>query len=93
MDSRVLDGSNRSDCSRRFGEMALTREKELWAIAVQIEKEHGENGGSFIAARIGQYALAGEGRAVELWKQIAEKFAALQGLDGVRKDFPTRSDM
>jgi hypothetical protein len=32
----------------------LTRDKELWAMALWVEKHHGEDGAAFIAQRIKQ---------------------------------------
>jgi hypothetical protein len=55
----------------------MTPERELWACALLIEREHGDNAPVFIAERIGALALAGDAAGVERWKAIAEKLSLL----------------
>ena len=55
----------------------MTPERELWACALAIEKEHGEQAAVWIADRIGALALEGDAEGVARWKAIAEKLSLL----------------
>lgn len=55
----------------------MTPEKELWACALLVEREHGENAPVWIAERIGALALEGDAAGVARWKAIAEKLSLL----------------
>ena len=55
----------------------MTPERELWACALQVEREHGDNAALWIAERIGALALEGDAAGVARWKAIAEKLALL----------------
>jgi hypothetical protein len=56
----------------------MTPERELWACALLVERQHGEGAPVWIATRIGELALAGDDAGVERWKSIADRFARLQ---------------
>lgn len=56
----------------------MTREQELWGVALWVEKQHGANGPRFIAQQIGRLAIAGEDDGVAMWRGIAERFEALK---------------
>lgn len=60
----------------------MTRDKELWALALGVEKHHGADGPRFIAERVGELALAGEAGGVDLWRGVAARFDRLQRQDG-----------
>lgn len=60
----------------------ISREKELWALALWVEKRHGEDGPRYIAKKVGEMVLAGEAGGVDLWKAVAERFAQLSKPDG-----------
>ncbi|AQA00601.1 hypothetical protein BWQ93_01585 [Sphingopyxis sp. QXT-31] len=51
----------------------MTPERELWACALLVERQHGEAAPLWIATRIGELALAGDMAGVERWKAIAAK--------------------
>lgn len=55
----------------------ITRDKELWALALWVEKHHGADGPRFIAEKVGRFALAGESGGVELWRAVADRFDRL----------------
>ena len=55
-----------------------SREHELWALALSIQRKHGADGARVIAERIGSFAIAGESGAVELWREIARRYARLK---------------
>lgn len=55
----------------------MTPEHELWASALLVEREQGDNAPIWIAERIGALALAGDVAGVARWKSIAEKLSLL----------------
>ncbi|WP_420854222.1 DUF6961 family protein [Sphingopyxis granuli] len=56
----------------------MTPERELWACAAMIERQHGDDAPVWIAQRIGELALAGDAAGVERWKAIAGKLDQLR---------------
>lgn len=54
-----------------------TRDQELWALALSIERQHGADGPRVIAEKIGAFALAGESGAIELWHGVARRYDKL----------------
>ena len=57
--------------------MSITPERELWACALLIEREQGDNAAVYIAERIGALAQEGDAAGVARWKAIAEKLSLL----------------
>ena len=57
--------------------MAVTRKKENWALALWVERTHGELGATFIAERIAHFEAEGSAQAVALWKRVARNHAEL----------------
>ncbi len=55
----------------------MTPERELWACALAIEEQHGDQAAVWIAERIAALALEGDAAGVARWKAIAEKLAQL----------------
>lgn len=55
----------------------VNRDKELWALALWVEKRHGANGSRFIAGKVGKFALEGEQGGVGLWREVADRFNRL----------------
>ena len=55
----------------------MASEHKLWAIALKIERDHGDSGPRHIAQMIGAAAIAGEWDAVTMWKAIAARFEQL----------------
>ena len=56
----------------------VTREQELWAMALWVEKHHGENGWFHIVQRQDQLLAEGELGGVALWRKVGARFEALQ---------------
>jgi len=56
----------------------MASEHELWAIALKVERDHGDSGPRHIAQKIGAAAIAGEWDAVAMWKAIAGRFDQLR---------------
>jgi len=51
---------------------------ELWACALQVERQHGEDAPRFVAERIGALAVAGDAEGIATWKAIARRLCNLQ---------------
>ena len=58
--------------------MVLTRDKEIWGMALWVEKHHEEGGHEFIQERIEALEAAGQTGGVKLWKQVAQRYAELR---------------
>jgi len=56
----------------------MASEHELWAIALKVERDHGDSAPRHIAQKIGAAAIAGEWDAVTMWKAIAARFDQLR---------------
>ena len=57
--------------------MTLTRDQELWGMALWIEKHHGDAGGEFIASKIDQLNRAGAQDGARLWQNVARRYEQL----------------
>ena len=55
----------------------LPDDRELWACALQVERQHGKDAPRFVAERIGGLAVAGDQEGVATWKAIAERLNGL----------------
>ena len=56
----------------------MASEHELWAIALKVERDHGDSGARHIAQKIGAAAIAGDWNAVTMWKAVASRFDRLR---------------
>lgn len=56
----------------------MTRDQELWAMALHVEREHGADGPAFIIAQAERNRLAGERAGVDLWEAVGQRFEQLQ---------------
>ena len=52
-------------------------DRELWACAIQVERQHGKDAPGFIAERIGALAVSGDAAGIATWKMIAERLDQL----------------
>lgn len=57
--------------------MTLTRDQELWGMALWVEKHHGDAGGEFIASKIDQLNRAGAQDGGRLWQNVARRYEQL----------------
>ena len=57
--------------------MVLNRDQELWAVALWVEKNHGEEGAAFIAKQIQRLSNEGDEAGIATWKTVAERFDQL----------------
>ena len=64
-------------CRHRVALLTLTRDQELWGMALWVEKHHGHAGGEFIAAKIDQLSRDGEVDGVKLWQEVAHRLDQL----------------
>ena len=55
----------------------LSRDAELWAMALWVEKHHGENGWFHIAQQQDRLLEAGDRNGVALWNLVGERFETL----------------
>ena len=53
--------------------MPVTREQEIWALALSVEREHGENAARYIAQRVAAFEQSGPPEAAALWRQVQRR--------------------
>lgn len=58
--------------------MTVTREQELWALALWVEREHADDGEKFIAERVLLFDAEGNIDGRQLWMGVARRFARLR---------------
>lgn len=56
----------------------LTPERERWAEALAVQRQHGDAADHFIAERIGALALIGDEAGVARWREIAVRLDRLR---------------
>lgn len=57
--------------------MTLTREEELWGMALWVEKTHEDAGWLHIAQQQGRLLAAGDVAGAKLWRAVGERFEQL----------------
>ena len=57
--------------------MVLNRDQELWAVALWVEKNHGEEGPAYIAQQIQRLSNEGDEAGMATWKTVADRFDQL----------------
>lgn len=57
----------------------MTRDQELWGMAIMLLRQHGEQAPLKVAERIGELAVAHEAGGVQLWREVAHRMNALIG--------------
>ena len=55
----------------------MTRDQEIWGIALWVEKNHGERGSKFIAEQIGRLSTGGDDEGISLWREVARRYEQL----------------
>ena len=55
----------------------MTRDQELWAIALWLEEKRGEAAPDYIARQITRLALAGDDAGIAMWRTVAERYDQL----------------
>ena len=56
----------------------MTRDQELWAIALWLERTHGDDAPAHIAKEVERLDLAGEAEGITMWKQVADRYDRLR---------------
>lgn len=56
----------------------MTRDQELWGVALLVEKTHGERGPDRIAAQVARLAAEGDEEGIAMWRAVAERFDKLR---------------
>ena len=56
----------------------LTREDELWGMALWVEKQHGEDGWLHIAQQQDRLLATGDTAGAALWRQVGNRFEELK---------------
>jgi len=55
----------------------LTRDQEIWGIALWVERKHGESGPEFIAEQIGRLSIEDDDEGISLWREVAQRYERL----------------
>lgn len=55
----------------------MTRDQEIWGIALWVKTNHGESGQKFIAEQIGRLATGGDDEGISLWREVARRYEEL----------------
>lgn len=55
----------------------MDRDKEIWAMALWVEKRHGANGWFYIAQQQDRLLAEGEDEGARLWARVGERFKAI----------------
>ena len=55
-----------------------TRDQELWAMALHVEKHHGDGGAAFIAEQ--EIRFSANAEALDLWASVRERYTAMRQL-------------
>lgn len=58
--------------------MAVTREQEIWAMALWVDREHGEDAEEFIAQRVLHFDADGDHGGKQLWMDVARRYVELR---------------
>lgn len=58
--------------------MTVTRERELWALALWIDRDQGDEGERFIAERVLHFDAEGDEGGKQLWMNVARRYAGLR---------------
>ena len=56
----------------------LPDDRELWACALQVERQHGKDAPRFVAERIGALAVAKDEEGIATWRAIARRLDQLR---------------
>lgn len=76
MDYRCVDAHR-----GRAGDLVavpMTRDQELWGVALWLERAHGDRGPEHIAAEVSRLAAEGDENGVAMWRSVAERYDQLR---------------
>ncbi|WP_126177136.1 DUF6961 family protein [Tsuneonella rigui] len=55
----------------------MTRDQELWGVALWVEKTHGAAGSHHIAEQITRLAMEGDEQGIAMWRAVANRYDQL----------------
>ena len=58
--------------------MTISREQEIWALALWMDREHGQEAEQFIAGKVLHFEELGDLGGRELWLQVARRYIELR---------------
>jgi len=58
--------------------MTVSREQELWAMALWVDREHGDQGERFIAERVLFFDAQSDAGGKQLWMDVARRYVELR---------------
>jgi len=61
----------------RIGPCEMTRDQELWGMALWVEKKHGDEGWLFIAQQQDRWLAEGDLDGMKLWREVDVRFTKL----------------
>jgi hypothetical protein len=64
--------------------MPITRDQELWACALHVEKQHGKAAASHCVDRMAELKAAGDDEGAMFWYSVLERLAALDDRTAAR---------
>lgn len=56
----------------------MTRDQELWGIALWLDKTHGDEAPAHIANEVARLAASGDSDGVAMWRDVAERYDRLR---------------
>ena len=62
----------------------MTRDEELWGVALWVERMHGSEGPAHIEAQIARLASCGELAGVKMWRSVGQRFDQLSRRTGLQ---------
>ena len=63
----------------------MTRDQELWACAIAVERQHGEGAFLHAAMEIDRLDADGERDAAGVWREVLKRLEALEPSQGVKQ--------
>lgn len=60
----------------------ITRDQELWGIALWVDRTHGANGPKYIDKQVVRLVESGEQGGVDMWLDIASRYDQLRQQTG-----------
>lgn len=58
--------------------MTVTREQEVWAMALWVDREHGQDAEEFIAGKVLHFVERGDDGGKKLWEEVARRYVQLR---------------
>lgn len=58
--------------------MTVTREQEIWALALWIDRENGEDAEDFTAGKVLHFVERDDEAGRKLWEEVARRFVQLR---------------